>query len=227
VYRFPDSTLDRSSVRGRALGYITEAVLRDRNHPSLAVVSVGNELSARPRSGTRRYVREAARRVRQLAHGVLVGLDVKASAPSARAVSLYRGSLQALGFTDYFGWYYGAARDLGPFLDRAHRLFPRLALLVSEFGAEANRAGPASQKGTYSFQSRLLRSHVSQVARRRFMSGAAIWILRDFRVRPGWHGGNPRPSPPFNHKGLVSYQGQYKPAFRAYRLAIRAARRRR
>ena len=45
------------------------------------------------------------------------------------------------------------------------------------------------------------------------MNGAIVWILRDFRVQPGWKGGNPKPEPPWNHKGLVNRNGQPKPAF--------------
>ena len=36
-----------------------------------------------------------------------------------------------------------------------------------------------------------------------FVSGALIWNLRDFRVKPGWAGGNPLPHPPVNEKGLI------------------------
>lgn len=53
-----------------------------------------------------------------------------------------------------------------------------------------------------------------------------IWALRDFRVIPGWKGGNPRPNPPYNHKGLLDVNGNPKPAFsevqRIYRSATSA-----
>ena len=39
------------------------------------------------------------------------------------------------------------------------------------------------------------------------------WILKDFRVKPGYDGGNPQPSPPLNQKGLVDSNGARKPAF--------------
>jgi beta-glucuronidase len=224
VYRFANAALQRGTVRRRSLHYLTEALRAERNHASLMAFSVGNELPSDPRSGARRYVRAAAALVRGLAPDAIRVLDVKASQPSGAARLLYSRSLQALGFTDYFGWYYGRSADLGPFLDRMRRLYPRLALFVSEFGAEANRPGPAGQKGTYDFQSRFMLSHLRQTARRRFMSGAVAWLLRDFRVRPGWSGGSPTPDPPYNHKGLIGYRGDYKPAFRTFRLAIATAR---
>ena len=30
-------------------------------------------------------------------------------------------------------------------------------------------------------------------------------VLTEFTVRPGWEGGNPRPSPPLHQKGLLTY----------------------
>ena len=41
---------------------------------------------------------------------------------------------------------------LAPYLDRLHDDYPRQALFVTEFGAEANRAGAATEKGTFDFQ---------------------------------------------------------------------------
>jgi hypothetical protein len=40
-----------------------------------------------------------------------------------------------------------------------------------------------------------------------------VWALRDFRVQPGWTGGNPKPSPPWNMKGLIDRFTGDKPAF--------------
>ena len=45
-----------------------------------------------------------------------------------------------------------ALTDLAPYLRRAHERYPRQALLMTEFGAEASRSGPADVKQTYAFQ---------------------------------------------------------------------------
>jgi beta-glucuronidase len=39
------------------------------------------------------------------------------------------------------------------------------------------------------------------------------WALQEFRVRPGWEGGNPRPNPPIHEKGLLTFSGEKKPAW--------------
>ena len=46
-----------------------------------------------------------------------------------------------------------------------------------------------------------------------WLSGAIYWALKEFRVRPGWDGGNPRPKPPLHQKGLIAFTGVRKPAF--------------
>ncbi len=45
---------------------------------------------------------------------------------------------EVLGLNKYFGWYYGSAGDLGPFLDKWHRDHPDRAIGISEYGAGAN-----------------------------------------------------------------------------------------
>ena len=70
---------------------------------------------------------------------------------------------------DYFGWYTGfggniADRDqLSTFLDDLRRCYPRKAIAVTEYGAEANRDGPLEEKGTYAFQDDFVRFHLGVV----------------------------------------------------------------
>jgi beta-glucuronidase len=93
------------------------------------------------------------------------------------------------------------------------RCYPKQALAVTEFGAEANREGPAEERGTYAFQQGFVNWQLKQLAKKSYLSGATYWALQEFRVRPGWDGGNPRPSPPFHQKGLITMSGERKPAY--------------
>jgi hypothetical protein len=50
------------------------------------------------------------------------------------------------------------------------------------------------------------------------LSGAIYWTLREFEINPGWQGGAGRRPPQYepntrHHKGLLSYDGEPKPAF--------------
>ena len=60
-------------------------------------------------------------------------------------------------------------------------------------------------------------------AQKDFLNGALVWILRDFRVKPGYDGGNPQPRPPYNTKGLVDEAGTRKPAFETVKRLFRGA----
>ena len=105
---------------------------------------------------------------------------------------------------DYFGWYPGPGGQLvdegatGAYFDQMHQFYPRMALFVTEYGAESNHDGPVDEKGTYEFQSSWMQFQNQVFDQHPFINGAIAWILRDFKVRPGWDGGNPTPQPPYN-----------------------------
>jgi beta-glucuronidase len=163
------------------------------------------------------YIRKATRLVNRLDPTRLRTLDIFGY-PQTPPADVYQ-ELDGLGINNYFGWYPGPNgqtedRDLlGPFLDQMHAYYPDMALFVTEFGAEANRHGSVDQKGTYEFQQDFLRDHIETYMSKPYINGAIAWILRDFRVRPDWEGGNPRPEPPLNQKGLVDDLNKRKPAF--------------
>jgi hypothetical protein len=68
-----------------------------------------------------------------------------------------------------------------------------------------------------------MRFHLATYAKRPFINGAIAWILQDFKVRPQWTGGNPKPDSPWLRKGLVDEHGNpklaYAPTRRSYRRA--------
>ena len=224
VYQMQDTLFRDRHVRSLSLRMAREMVLRDRNHPSVIVWSLGNENTNRPGVGFRRYIRQARRAVKRLDPTRLIGLAFPGY-PNTGEISLYHG-LDALGVNSYFGWYPGPGgtvedrSGLGPYLDVLRKTYPRQAIFVTEFGAEANHPGPLNQKGTYEFQSDLLAYHLSVYAARSWLNGALVWILKDFRVKPDYDGGNPTPHPPMNEKGLVDDKGERKPSFQIVQQAI-------
>jgi hypothetical protein len=214
------------SARGRrhALSLLGSTLLGSRSHPSVIVDSVGNELSPNPDAarGTRTYLQQATALARKLNPRVPVGLDTYCY-PGYPAQKIY-SSLDVLGISHYFGWYTGPKahsivnfNGLRPFLVLAHKRYPKLALTVSEFGAESLFHGPATTKGTYEFQSAYVQNTMNVLGRLSFMNGAIYWTLREFAVNPGWRGGVTLPSGTepdgIHHKGLIAYDGAEKPAF--------------
>lgn len=199
----------RGSLRREALQRLRETVIRDRGHASVMTWSLGNEVL---RGGAREasYVRDAKALVRQLDPTRLVGID-KAISPASDINPAYR-ELDVLGVTEYLGWYGGSTAGLRPALDSLRARLPGVGLFVTEFGAEANRGGAATQKGTFAFQREYLDQQLGVMEGTPYLNGAMVWLLRDFVVRPGWSGGNPRPDPPFHRKGLFTERGAPKPA---------------
>ena len=122
-----------------------------------SIWSIANELSSEPGAAQGRYIRRVRRSGRP-AHSTrraLVGLAV-AGYPGVARQRRY-GPLD-VGVNDYFGWYPGPRGSLfdrgklSQYLDALRRCYPHDAILVTEFGAEANRDGSVEDKGTYAFQ---------------------------------------------------------------------------
>jgi beta-glucuronidase len=216
-YQLSESAMRNPAVRQKGLDYLAAAIKRDQNHPSVIAWSIGNELPAAQGLGQRTYIRDAVRLAHRLDPTRPVALAF-AGYPVKNYVSAY-GHLDVLGINDYFGWYPGPLGQivnraaLGQYLDRLHSFYPHQALFISEFGAEANRDGPADEKGTYDFQKEFMRFHLATYAKRPWINGAINWTLQDFKVRPQWTGGNPQPDSPWLRKGLVDQNGHKKPAF--------------
>jgi beta-glucuronidase len=217
VYALKNRDLRSSAVRRRAAREVEENALANQNHPSVMLWSIANELSSRPSGGQRAYIEEAARRARAVDPTRPVGIAI-AGYPAVGCRAEY-AALDVMGINDYFGWYPGpsgqiADRELlSDYLDAMRACHRDKALLVSEFGAEANRSGPVEEKGTFEFQQDFVRYHLAVHGSKPWLSGSLYWTLQEFRVRPNWEGGNPLPNPPFHEKGLLRMDGSKKPAW--------------
>ncbi|HEX3874707.1 MAG TPA: glycoside hydrolase family 2 TIM barrel-domain containing protein [Solirubrobacteraceae bacterium] len=218
-----DDLLHTPAQRAVALDTLRDAVLSTRSHPSVLTESVANELTPTPDvvPGTKAYLDAAVPLVRQLDPDVPVADDVL-SYPGYPAQRTYQ-QFDMLGISNYYGWYTGQQQHstasisgLAPFMKKARARYPKQAIVMSEFGAEASAPGPASAKGSYAFQSAFIEKTLGIVANLPFLSGALYWTVREFAVKPHWDGGPPRkidPHTSIHHKGLISYAGVPKPAF--------------
>jgi beta-glucuronidase len=214
------------SVRTQAEQMLRANILTNQNHPSVLLWSIGNELTPPTTPAEAGYIAAAA--------GVVHALDP--TRPAAMAISDWPGlpcqtayaPVDALGFNDYFGWFDagGGATDdrdgLGPFLDSFRACYPTKALFVTEFGFDANRAGPVEERGTYLFQANAAAFHLGVFAQKPWLAGADYFTLQEYPAGPGYGGGNPFPNTPFNQKGLVDLYGNLKPAFAAVAAIYRA-----
>lgn len=216
-YQVRTTYLANSGVLRRADRTLRENIVDNGNHPSIIVWSIGNELNADPGRVQGAYIRREVRNAKALDPTRLVGLAF-AGYPSSGCQSEY-APLDVLGLNLYFGWYVGRLGEiadrslLSGYLDAAHRCYRDKALLATEYGAEANRDGPADEKGTYAFQAQWARDTISVFDTKPWLAGALYWTIQEFRIRPDWDGSNPYPTSPLHQKGLISFDGTKKPAY--------------
>jgi beta-galactosidase len=209
--------------RRRAWETVRRTVIAARSHPSVITHSVANELWSRPdeRPGvTRRYLEVAQREARELDSTLPISVDINGRPHHPEQFTYH--DFDMLGINQYFGWYRWVSNfdDLPLYLQEMRDLYPQLALVMTEFGAEARPEladAPADLKGSYAFQTFHLQRTLD-VADAAAISGAIYWTLREFEIFPGWRGGAGRRPPQFepntrHHKGLLGYGGEKKPAW--------------
>ncbi|HEX8104953.1 MAG TPA: glycoside hydrolase family 2 TIM barrel-domain containing protein [Solirubrobacteraceae bacterium] len=227
VYAVKTKYLKERTVRKLAARELTKNIETFGNHPSVMLWSIANELSPKAGPTQGAYIDDAVRQAKRLDPSRPVGIAV-AGYPTTPCQERYR-SLDVIGVNIYFGWYPGPdgrlfdRRGLSPYLDNVRKCYPDKALMVTEFGAEANRDGPVEEKGTWGYQQEYVNYNLATFASKPYLSGALYWAINEFRVRPGWDGGNPRPQPPIHQKGLTRYGSfERKPAWVDVQRAFRA-----
>jgi hypothetical protein len=218
-----DEQLRTPGQRSYELGVLRDTVVGARNHPSVIVHSVANELTAQPdeRRTSRVWLENAAALTRDLDPTRPVAVDIL-SYPGIPRQRTY-DAFDVIGINSYYGWYEGKLNrstadidDLAPYLRAMRTKYPSKALVISEFGAEATGPGPATVKQTYAFQTDYIERNLDIVDRLGFMGGAIYWTTREFAVKPFWDGGaHPPGRDSIHNKGLISYTGKVKPAFAA------------
>ena len=169
-------------MRRLAVEELRKNIDANENHPSVMLWSIGNELSSQPGPVQVAYINAAVKFAKEMDPTRPVGLAV-AAYPSSLCQAAEYTSLDVLGLNDYFGWYPGPSGQifdrtkLSGYLDAARACYPDKALMVTEFGAEANRDGPVEEKGTWAFQQEWVNYQLGviahqAVAQRRDLLGA-------------------------------------------------------
>jgi hypothetical protein len=219
--------LGQPKERARALLTVRRTVTAARSHPSVLTHSVANELSFTPdtKPGTRRFLLEAQAIARDLDPTLPISVDIKGRPGFPEQFTYHEFDM--IGLNQYFGWYRWVDdfTVLEPYIYELRDLYPRQAIVMTEWGAEARPelANAAPQlKGSYAFQTFHVGRTLDVIDRSPVLSGAIYWTLREFEIYPGWTGGAGRRPPQYepntrHHKGLIGYHGERKPAFWAVR----------
>lgn len=217
-------------ARDRALRSAEEA----QANPSIVAWTLTNEVAGASPLAQQEYMRSTARRLRELDGTRPVAADLWGRRlPSARPGVL--AQMDALGVTDYVGWY--EALDRAPEaqlaltrerIGRLRELLPGRPIVITELGAAGSARIDGDALGSPRFQARLLGRRLRELRGLPGVSGTIVWNLRDYALRPDFRGGSVRDrrpgldlAPGLNEKGLYDFEGRPKPALDAVRDAYR------
>ncbi|HTU87368.1 MAG TPA: glycoside hydrolase family 2 TIM barrel-domain containing protein [Solirubrobacteraceae bacterium] len=217
VYQVKNEYLSQPAWLAQAHAMLEDNILSNENHPSILLWSIGNELPSPATPAEGRYISGAVALAHRLDPTRPVGMAVS-NWPGLGCQPAWK-ALDVIGDNEYFGWFDAGGgldddRDaLSPFLDTVRACYPKQAIMITEFGFDANRDGPVEERGTYAFQSNSVAFHLGVFASKPWLSGAMYFVLQDYVAFPTYSGGNPLPDPPFNQKGLLDINGNPKPAW--------------
>lgn len=201
-----------------AVDQLTELIVQNRHHPSIACWALSNEITV---AGASVALRRLHSRLNDLAHQLdparltsmahFFGLD-----PDDDLVLVP----DVMSYNLYYGWYVGELSDNDTWLDDFHAAHPDVSIGISEYGADAN---PAFQTGTpvrgdYSEQYQALyHEHlIDLIESRPWLWATHVWNLADFGADGRTEGGVAG----LNQKGLVTFDRTVrKDAFYAYKAA--------
>jgi beta-galactosidase len=235
-----DGTPANAALAANARQQLLELIQQNRNHPSVAVWSIANEIDltatqlkgpSRPAS-LLKSLQELAKtqdpdrastfadccEVAILPH---VGSDIAGISPREPIVGL----ADTIGYNRYFGWYTGHFADFGAMLDQAHARHPQVPMSVSEYGAGAAltqhsddpMGGPINPHGRphpEEYQNIYHEASWKALRERPYIWGSFIWNLFDFSSDARREGD----LTDINEKGLVSSDRQIrKDTFYFYR----------
>lgn len=178
----PNYWMDRLSfIRqlddGLSKTYVQRMVWDHVNHPSIILWSILNESETSVRGGTvaRRFITELVEAVREL--------DLS-KRPVTYASHHHRDDIgfpmvDVIGINEYFGFFYGTHRDLGPLLDFLHGRYPDKPILITEIGDWAVYGSSRQSTQLLTFL-----EHWRQMAERSdFVAGGVWWVFADHKSR--------------------------------------------
>ena len=205
---------DSPQFTANAETMVREMVRQHRNHPSVLMWGYMNEIFLRvPRGRDDLYQKtvELAQRLNR---------TVKEEDPTRPTTIAFHGNdiynttgvgeiPDVIGWNLYQGWYSATFDDFGKFIDDQHRRFPKRPLIISEYGANADRrlhsTEPRRFDSTIEYQRRFHESYLSQIDARPFIAGTAIWNQFDFGAEQ-----RGETIPHLNQKGMYFYDRKPK-----------------
>ena len=225
--------LERDEEIADARDRAVRAAEAGQANPSVLAWTLTNEVAGNGQPALQEYVRRTARALRSLDRTRPVATDLWGRKLPNAGGGMF-GAVDAIGVTDYVGWYEGL--ELGPQeqaakararIERLRALFPGKPIVVTEVGAAGTKRVGGDGFGGLRFQAALLARRLRDLREVPGCSGVIVWNLRDYALRPDFRGGSVlevrpdlRLTPGLNEKGLYDFAGRAKPALAAVRRAF-------
>ncbi len=202
--------------RENTLSQMKELIVQNYNHPSICVWGLSNEITMGGANDESLIENHEA--LNDLVHS----LD-KTRPTTIAAVTMcgidekYIHISDVVSYNHYFGWYGGNVSMYGKWFDDFHKKYPKKAIGLSEYGAEAlnwHTSNPEQGDYTEEYQAYYHEEMIKQIMARPYLWATHVWNMFDFAADARAEGGENG----MNHKGLVTFDRQYKKdAFFAYK----------
>jgi beta-galactosidase len=191
------------------LEQLRELIARDRNHPSVVVWGLGNEINGQ-NPPAYQFAERMFQEAKRLDPGRLCSYASNSLADTPqRDVA---GLMDFIETNEYYGtWTPGTAEDAARHLDSLHAAFPDKPIVVSEFGYCA--CAPDRLEGDEK-RAEILATHQNAIRSRDFVAGAIFFCYNDYRTHIGDRGLGPYRQ---RVHGVVDIDGAQKPSYELLR----------
>ena len=190
------------------MSQMKELVAQNYNHPSIFFWGISNEiLIGADNEPLRKNLRDLHALAKAMDPGRLTTLAQVTMTPMD---SEHNYITDIVSYNHYFGWYFGEAKQNGPWLDKYHEINPMIPLGVSEYGAENivkwHSATPMNHDYTEEYASQYHHDMLKTFATRPYLWSTHVWNMFDFAADARDEGGVQGR----NNKGLVTYDRSLK-----------------
>ncbi|MFB3160190.1 glycoside hydrolase family 2 TIM barrel-domain containing protein [Neobacillus sp. 179-J 1A1 HS] len=203
------SVMNHSELEGmNAKQQMIELIRQNFNHPSIMFWGIQNEIQI---SGDRPEIRKVVNELNELTKKEdPTRLSTMANVSFIGQKDEYNYITDLIGFNLYFGWYNGKPEDFSEWVDQYHRTNPKVALCISEYGAEGiveyHSNDPKVRDYSEEYHAICHEKIWKIIEKRPFLWGTYVWNMFDFGANIRDEGGVKGR----NNKGLVTYDRRIK-----------------
>jgi beta-glucuronidase len=198
-----------ADIMENALEQLQEMIARDRNHPSVVVWGLCNEIGGQ-NPPAYQFAKRMLEEAKRLDPGRLCSYASNSlgNTPQCDVAAL----MDFIETNEYYGsWAPGTAEDAARHLDELHAAFPDKPIVISEYGYCA--CTPDRPEGDQQ-RMEILRSHDVAIRSKAFVSGAIFFCYNDYRTHVGDRGVGPLQQ---RVHGVVDVFGARKPSYELLR----------